>query len=248
MTTIHLAFVRAQVAGPDARLEEDDAFLVVETGIPGLNRVNLKRAIPSGELSDRLAGLRRRFAAGRQKWMLVVQPAALCAETASNLAAAGFALVRDMPVMRRAMSPDGAVSPSGAIDSLDDLADWQALAACAYPFGGEQAQRAGGMLAAMLRRDGCRFWLHRVDGQAVACAFSFSLGGTAGLYWVATAPEWRKQGHATVLLTGALGTLAGQGIREVFLQSSDKGYSLYQSLGFVDIGRMQAWEIVEAGG
>jgi GNAT superfamily N-acetyltransferase len=242
MSANFLAFVRAQAAGPHGRLEEDADWLVAETGLPQLNRVSLKRPVSAAALAERLEGLSRRFAS--RAWYLVVQPAAEGEAVGQSLAAAGLSLARDMPAMCVRLDGDRAVPPAVAVRDAEGLADWQRVAACAYRLEDDGSGAALEMLDAMAALPGCRFWLRRSGGQAVSCALSLEAGACAGLYWVATAPVWRGQGHASALVAGVISALAGGGVEALYLQASDAGFGLYHNLGFREIGRLRVWEEV----
>jgi ribosomal protein S18 acetylase RimI-like enzyme len=242
MSANFLAFVRAQAAGPLGRLEEDDDWLVAETGLPCLNRVSLKRPVPADALTPCLDRLSRHFA-GRT-WYLVVQPAAGDGPTGRALEAAGMRLARDMPVMHVGLGSETAGPAAALVRDAAGLAEWQGVAASAYRLEEDGSGAALGLLAAMAALPGCRFWLRRSGGEAVACAFSLECAGTAGLYWVATVPEYRGQGHASALVAGVMAALARNGVGGLYLQASELGLGLYRTLGFRGIGRLHVWEAV----
>jgi ribosomal protein S18 acetylase RimI-like enzyme len=57
-------------------------------------------------------------------------------------------------------------------------------------------------------------------------------GGIAGIYDVSTVPEHRRKGYGSCLTRVGLEDAARRGYRYAGLNSSDLGYSVYQSLGF----------------
>ncbi|MBA0124543.1 GNAT family N-acetyltransferase [Haloechinothrix sp. YIM 98757] len=60
-----------------------------------------------------------------------------------------------------------------------------------------------------------------------------NLSGRVGyIQWVATAPEWRKQGLAREILTTLLDWYRQEGIVQVELHATTDGEPLYRSLGF----------------
>jgi GNAT superfamily N-acetyltransferase len=62
--------------------------------------------------------------------------------------------------------------------------------------------------------------------------------GVAGVYWVYTVPEARKQGIGTALTCRVLQEARSQGHRLAILQASAMGQSVYQRLGFGEYCKM----------
>jgi GNAT superfamily N-acetyltransferase len=77
----------------------------------------------------------------------------------------------------------------------------------------------------------------RVDGTAVVTAFLFVSGETAGVYNVATLPDHRSKGYGAAATWAVIAEGARRGCTHAVLQSSQKGYPVYQRMGFVDLGR-----------
>jgi len=75
-------------------------------------------------------------------------------------------------------------------------------------------------------------FLLRTAGHAVATAAIFTdiETGSEGIYWVATMPAARRQGHAKNILSHLLRTRQSRG--GFFLQSTRNALRLYRSCGF----------------
>jgi ribosomal protein S18 acetylase RimI-like enzyme len=88
---------------------------------------------------------------------------------------------------------------------------------------------------------GLAAWVLVQDGDAVAGAWSFRHGTDCGIYAVGTAPTWRRRGLATVLMQHVLAVAEQDGARTATLQSTPMAQGLYESLGFVAVGRYEEW-------
>ncbi|MDT3439772.1 MULTISPECIES: N-acetyltransferase [unclassified Pseudofrankia] len=88
---------------------------------------------------------------------------------------------------------------------------------------------------------GLAAWVLVREGFAIASAWTFRHGDDCGIYAVGTVPAWRRRGLATALLRHVLATAERNGARTATLQSTQMAQSLYESLGFVTVGRYEEW-------
>ncbi len=86
-------------------------------------------------------------------------------------------------------------------------------------------------------------YLALVDGKPAATSTVFYAAGAAGIYDVATLPEWRGRGLGAAVTLQPLLEARSQGYRVGVLQSSEMGYKIYQRLGFREVCKMShyAW-------
>ncbi len=89
--------------------------------------------------------------------------------------------------------------------------------------------------------EGLSTWALVRDGLAVASAWTYRHGSESGIYAVGTAPAWRRQGLGGALMRHLLAEGAADGARTATLQSTRMGRRLYESLGFVAVGRYEEW-------
>jgi ribosomal protein S18 acetylase RimI-like enzyme len=90
---------------------------------------------------------------------------------------------------------------------------------------------------------GIEAWVMVRDGVAVAGLWACVHGADCGIYAVGTVPEWRCQGIAGALVEHALTAARARGARTASLQSTPEAVTLYESLGFVAVGRYEEWSV-----
>jgi GNAT superfamily N-acetyltransferase len=87
-----------------------------------------------------------------------------------------------------------------------------------------------------------RHYLGRLDGQAVATASLFFAAGVAGVYFVSTAPPFRRRGIGAWITRAALIEARALGHRTGVLGASSMGYGVYRRLGFEEVCTIRVYE------
>jgi [ribosomal protein S18]-alanine N-acetyltransferase len=83
-----------------------------------------------------------------------------------------------------------------------------------------------------------------VDKSMVGYANFYLIGNEVQVLNIAIAPELRKKGFASTLLSTAIKVLAAQKAKEFFLEvreSNDDAIRLYEKLGFVRVGKRRKY-------
>jgi GNAT superfamily N-acetyltransferase len=75
-------------------------------------------------------------------------------------------------------------------------------------------------------------YLAREDGQVVAVGFGVFGKRIAGVFNIATVPAYRGRGYGRALTSRIVADGVARGADLAYLQSSEDGYPLYQSMGF----------------
>jgi ribosomal protein S18 acetylase RimI-like enzyme len=78
----------------------------------------------------------------------------------------------------------------------------------------------------------------RLDGENVATAMAFDLGGDCGIYNVTTLERARRRGLGTALTTLHVHDALARGCRTASLQSTEMAERVYGAVGFRDLGRI----------
>lgn len=84
--------------------------------------------------------------------------------------------------------------------------------------------------------DPIEFYVGYVNKKPVVRGLSCYFAQVAGLYWLSTAPNERKQGYGTAMQHYRLKRAKELGYHMAVLQASQEGYSLYKKLGYKQCG------------
>lgn len=85
-----------------------------------------------------------------------------------------------------------------------------------------------------------------LDSRLISCAAATAVyKGGAVIAGVATLPSYRKKGLATAVVTMLCKKLFRNGVEKIYLQrDKNKNYSLYNNIGFENIGDFQQVELL----
>ncbi len=201
-----------------SRVEDDRADALIEARVTECRRRHVPMLWWTGPAS-RPSDLRSRL--DRHGFLL---------EPAFGMAAD---LRADAPVSR-GDDPASEVEP---VDSISTMQQWSRV--LCESFGAPQRfGHAFTDLAAAIglgARSPFRHFLARVDGQPAATCSLFLGAGVAGIYDVATLPELRRRGVATVVTRAAMREAGAAGCRLAILHSSTSAVGIYRSLGFREV-------------
>jgi GNAT superfamily N-acetyltransferase len=163
----------------------------------------------------------------------------------------GFSGIPNMVVDLDALPPP--ILPAGlTITRVDDTADvprWVEAFVTAYELGAEEGRLFASALSNMERErwDMVRLYWAMRNGEPLATAVVVLAEGVVGIYAVATMPNARRQGLATLITLVALQEARAKGYRIAGLQAAREAYELYRRLGFVDLFYSGAYWLPDEG-
>jgi GNAT superfamily N-acetyltransferase len=159
--------------------------------------------------------------------------------SARMLAARGHVLDASPRAMAMELSDLGPElpAPEGVEPGPIDAATCAGLNDRAYGFG------PGGFAAGIAGETSIRWHGAFAGSEPLGCVGTIAIGDDCLVTGVATPPEHRGRGIASWLVRRALAGAYEQGMRTTSLQASRAGASIYERLGFRDLGFLEMWEL-----
>lgn len=226
---------------PGARLFREDGAIAAVTGIPAptLNGVWLQRANPSPAA---ITALLDKVAAAEVPHTLHLWSES--DDRLSELAAKrGMIWEERVPAMvLDGMAAATPPSPPGlAIRQLspDEGSVHARVAAAGFGIPGDYFQLL--FNRAVLELGAVRCYVGELDGQPVTTGVGYTLGGSTGIFDIATLPEFRGRGFGRAITARAVADGLDAGASWCWLQSSGMGYHVYRNLGFREIDSWSYW-------
>ena len=233
-----------------AEVYEDEQILRVNSGLPfsPLN-VILRVHFEPEEIGGKVEAALAAFGEPRLPLTWWVGPATQPPQLGNVLLAHGLVHALDAPGMALDLRVLKAVTPPPAqftltpVTDLEGIEHWvQTFATCSQF--NEQARQIWLTVHRHLglkHADSCRYHVGWLGGLPVATSLLFLHNGIAGIYQVATLPEYRGQGIGTAMTSVPLREAFGQGYRIGLLESSKMAISLYRHLGFQQYCTLSAY-------
>jgi GNAT superfamily N-acetyltransferase len=160
-------------------------------------------------------------------------------DSAGMLAARGHALDASPRAMAMELEDLGQElpAPAGVAPGPVDSSTCAALNDRAYGFGPD------GFAAGIAGETSIRWHGAFAGGEPLGCVGTIEIGDDCLITGVATPPEHRGRGIASWLVQGALAEARERGMATASLQASRAGASIYERLGFLDLGFLEMWEL-----
>jgi GNAT superfamily N-acetyltransferase len=159
-------------------------------------------------------------------------------DSASMLAGRGHVLDASPRAMAMELSNLGSElsAPEGVEPGPIDASTCAGLNDRAYGFGPD------GFAASIAGETSIRWHGAFAGTEPLGCVGTIEIGDDCLVTGVATPPEHHGRGIASWLVHGALVAAREQGVATASLQASRAGASIYERLGFRDLGFLEMWE------
>ena len=225
---------RLIVAGTDqGEIYEFDGLLVTDSGLSFANFNVAFVQRPLREAEDTIERLRAHFAS-RELPALVCFPPGVDERTESLLSRRGYQPAKPLSGMALAPIAPPAQGASGLevrlVQDDGELARFHETAEAGFGIPLKLLQQ---LLSARLRdQPNVSLFLGYAGGQPVCTACLVASVPVAGVYWVATRPDFRRRGFGTAISWHAIQTGQALGCEIATLQASAMGRPVYERMGF----------------
>lgn len=148
----------------------------------------------------------------------------------------GLTEVGQMPLMeRRASEVEPPPGLKVRIAAPDEIAIGNRLAASAFGLDEDACNIA--LTQGALETEGNDLWLAEDESGPVGCGMFVHSGDHVGIYTMSTPPEQQRRGIGRAILETAMSHYQSQGVQRFTLGATEKGYPLYERVGFEVITR-----------
>lgn len=234
-------------AGGGSRRDDDVTWTI------GGSPIDYHNAVVAAELDERTADaailasrgvLRRSGLPG--SWH--VGPSMRPVDLPERLTRAGFEPDGEEPGMAVALA-DPIPEPARGIEietvrDASALGTWVTALGRGFGEGPREAEWVGAMFDRIgLDHPAWRHLLARRDGRVVATATVLFAADVAGIYFVSTVPDARRQGIGAEITRAAMRIARTEGMRHAVLTSSAMGRPVYERIGFREVCtiRLHTW-------
>jgi GNAT superfamily N-acetyltransferase len=225
---------------PRAEWRDDLELTWLLTGIshPFLNNV-LRTRLASNQVDERITqtlAYCQSKGVTRLSWW--AEPDTCPPELGRHLVAHGLICTSGGPGMAAdllALNEAVASPPDLTIERVQDaetLNQWVQAAVAGFELAEASAQACFDLFMGLGFDLPLRNYVGLLKGKPVATTELFLGAGVAGIYWVSTVPEARRQGAAAVMTLAPLREARDMGYRVGILHASDMGFGVYRRLGF----------------
>ena len=230
--------------GPGCSLHDEGNLLWFETPIPFHPYNTILKFQVEQDVDQKIDELIRHLSARKVPVLWIVHPSSKPLDLVDRLCARGLQEIEIAPGMARTLEdlpkappiPEGVEIREAHEDS--DLGELSEFAA--WRWGVPDAYRP--QLRDILKKfqigrpdSNTRMWMAYRDGIPISKIGLYNGSGSAGIYGVATKPEARGLGIASILMVIAMQAAKEMGHKLVVLDSSPLAEKLYQRLGFITV-------------
>ena len=230
--------------GPGCTLHDYGDVLWFETPIPILPYNTVLRFQVEQDVDKRIDQLIQHFNDRNVPLLWILHPSSVPIDLPDRLKARGLQEIEIAPGMARSLEnlPAAPPIPKGVEirEAMQDhdLMELYGLAAWRWGVPEEYRPQLRKMIEKFQigeRTSKTRFWLAWKDGVPISKIGLYNGSGSAGIYGVATRPEARGLGIASILMVEAMQAAREMGHKLAVLDSSPLAENLYKRLGFITV-------------
>lgn len=241
--------------GPGCTLHDEGDALWFETPIPIIPYNTVLKFHVEDQTDRRIDALIEGYAKRNVAPLWIVHPSSLPSDLPKLLQKRGYQEIEQAPCMARLLEnlPEPPPIPAGVEirEAVEDIDMTELYGLAAWRWGVPEAFRP--QLIEMIKKfnigergSNTRFWLAWKDGAAISKIGLYNGSGSAGIYAVATKPEARGMGLASILMNVAMQAAKDMGHKLCVLDSSPLAEKLYQRLGFINLAPLRLYSPVSA--
>jgi ribosomal protein S18 acetylase RimI-like enzyme len=167
------------------------------------------------------------------------------------LAGAGMDLIAQIPCMAADLDIKALEEKIPAqitiaeVKSNDDLLLWADISFRGFQMPERAREQYSAFVLSFARgeKQAQRLFLAYVDRNPAATSLLFVNKETAGIYYVATLPEFRSKGLGFYVTLAAMNAAKNAGYKKIILQATPAGEKVYRRIGFQEICRAQIYKL-----
>lgn len=158
------------------------------------------------------------------------------------LADAGLAEVGQLPIMElQEVAPSAPHNFVVRVANPEESDAGGRLVASAFSL--SQASCEAALPGSLFAREGIDLWVALEDETFVGCGIFVRDQDRVGIYTMATAPKFQRKGVGGALLSSAVFHYEAAGVTRFILGATEKGFPLYQRLGFRTIASPRVYVV-----
>jgi GNAT superfamily N-acetyltransferase len=241
--------------GPSCILHDEGDALWFETPIPIIPYNTVLKFHVENQADRRIDTLIEGYAKRNVAPLWIMHPSSIPTDLPERLQKRGYQEIEQAPCMARLLEnlPESPPIPDAVeireVTEEVDMIELYGLAAWRWGVPEEFRPQLIEMIKKFNigeRGSNTRFWLAWKDGMAISKIGLYNGSGSAGIYAVATKPEARGMGLASILMNVAMQTAKDMGHKLCVLDSSPLAEKLYQRLGFINLAPLRLYSPVSA--
>jgi len=182
-----------------------------------------------------------------QVWM--IGPSSQPSDLGERLQKHGLSYLGGYPGMVARLTPPMAASswPDGfsicQVSDEDRLKEWLSIVSIAYAHPAFVSQALFELYLSLITREEspCRLYLGFLKGTAAAASLLLSGETVAGIFSVATLPQFRRRGLGRAITLATMQQAQAMGYTLAALASTQMGINVYRGLGFVECCRLDIY-------